>query len=137
MTSFKKLTLGQMPIKRIVLHVSCKQRRIKARNSHGQSSKKLEILACAGVRVRMFSNFRVRVRARAHVFKFSRARACACACFQIFACAGVRVRISKKFSRARACAGASLKIFAGACAHVRARALTGAFFLNFLGNKYI
>jgi hypothetical protein len=55
----------------------------------------------------MFSNFRVRGRARAH--------------------------LKKKF----ACAGASLKIFAGACAHVRARALTGAFFLNFLGNKYI
>jgi hypothetical protein len=66
---------------RTCAHVRVFSQRVRgrARAQHKKFS------ACAGVRGRIFKNFRGRVRARAHILKISRARACAgsrtCACF--------------------------------------------------------
>jgi hypothetical protein len=74
---------------RTCAHVRVFSQRVRgrARAQHKKFS------ACAGVRGRIFKNFRGRVRARAHILKISRARACAGASLKIFAGACVRVRI--------------------------------------------
>jgi len=58
---------------RTCAHVRVFSQRVRgrARAQHKKFS------ACAGVRGRIFKNFRGRVRARAHILKISRARACA------------------------------------------------------------